>query len=166
MPNPNTPFGFIPTGPIVRVRPYDKDASASVVYMGDVVMNEGDGSIAPASAGNTQLIGAALSFSAGSTADTAVKVADSPDQDFLTTDDGDTTTLAQTHVGSNADHIAGTGNASLMRSAHQIDISRITTVTEGFRLLQIVRNPAYAIGANSILRVNVNEHALKTTTGI
>lgn len=166
MPNPNTPFGFVPTGPLVRVRPYDKDASAAVTYHGDVMMNEADGSVATATAGNTQLIGAALSFSAASTADTAVKIADHPDQDFLTTDDGDTTTLAQTHIGSNADHIAGTGNATLMRSAHQIDISRITTVTEGFRLLQVVRNPAYAIGANSILRVNVNEHALKTTTGV
>jgi hypothetical protein len=165
MANPNVAFGFTPS-PLERCRPYDQDASDSTaIFFGDIVDMESDGNISPAAAGSIQILGSAMDHSAASTA-AVVLVADSPTQEFFAQDDGDSTTLAQTNIGTNCDHIAGTGQASLLVSGHEIDASSTTTATAGFRLLQAVKNPDYAIGVNQVWRVHVNEHHLYSQVGI
>lgn len=162
MANPDIPIGFRPTAPINPPRPFKVDSSNSTaLFVGDVVMQETDGNVAPASAGNTALIGSTEDYLAASTAGT-VMVYDDPNQSFLAQDDGTSTTTAQLHIGSNADHVANAGSTTTLLSGHEIDISDIDPGTGGFNLVQLIANPDYSVGANSIIRVRVMEHLMRT----
>jgi hypothetical protein len=165
MANPDIPIGFVPT-PLERARPYNRDAASSTaIFFGDVTQMDNDGKVNAATAGNTALIGAALTFLTGSAAAAGV-FADHPSQEFLAQDDGDTTTLAATNIGNNADHIATAGTMALKKSNHEIDADTVATGAAGFKLLDFVSNPDYSVGANSVLRVLCMEHLLNTTDGI
>ena len=165
MANPNIPFGFVPT-PLERARPYQRDsASSTAIFPGDVTQMDNDGLVNAATAGNTALIGAAISFLTGSAAASGI-FADHPDQEFHAQDDGDTTTAAQTHVGTQCDHIATAGTFVPLRSNHEIDINTTVATAAGFKLLDFVSSPDYAVEANSILRVITVEHLLNTGTGV
>mgnify|MGYP003148754644 CR=1 FL=1 len=165
MANPNIPFGFKPT-PLVRARPYGRDAASSTaIFKMDVVQLDDDGKINAAAAGNTVLIGSAIGFLTGSAAGTT-PVADHPMQEFLAQDDGVGTTFEASHIGTNCDHIATAGEIKLLLGRHEIDISTTVATTAGFQLLQFISSAEQSVGANSILRVVCNEHVLRTGTGI
>lgn len=167
--NVDNAFGFLPYGPVLRTQPYKKDSSAAVVYFGDVVMMENDGNIAPATAGNTELLGSAADYSAGSTEDGSVGVHDHPDQQYIAQDDG-SGVPAQTYVGNNADHVATTGVAALYRSRHEIDLSSVGTSDGGFRLLGFLNRPDNAVGNGDYViwrcQVNTAEHHLAKQAGV
>ncbi len=166
MANPNIEIGFIPT-PILQTNRYVRDAASSTaIFMGDVVQMDDDGNINAATAGNTGLIGASLTFATGSAAATNIIVADNISQIFHAQDDGDTDTAAQTDIGLNANHVATAGQMALKRGRHEIDIDSATTAAAGFGLLEFVQNVEYTIGANSIFKVICKEHLHNTGTGV
>lgn len=164
MANPDRPFGFIPT-PLIRARRYEADASGAAIYPADIVELENDGYILTAAAADTELLGSSMDYSAATTASVYMAVADAQDQEFLCQDDGSGTS-AQTNVGNNADHLGTTGNTTLKLSQQELAMSTITTSTAGFRINAFVRRPGYAIGANSLWLVTINEHTRADATGI
>jgi hypothetical protein len=167
MANPDLPDGFRAAGAINRIGRYERDAaSAAPICPGDIVQVDADGNINEATAGNTGLVGVALSFATGSAANTNILVADDPDQVFIGQDDGDSTTPAQTHVGNNANVLATNGSVSPIRSNHEIDISTVTTVVENLALLSFIQSPEYTVGANSLWEVMIAEHIWDTAAGI
>jgi len=165
MANPNNPMGFVAT-PLLQARRYKSDADSSTpIYFGDVVQMDNDGKINAATAGETSVCGSALTFLTGSAAGECL-VADNPFQEFLAQDDGDSTTSAETHIGTNCNHIATAGTLLLKKSSHEIDISSTTASAAGFALLDFVSSPGYSVGANSIFRVLAKLHHGNVTTGI
>lgn len=131
----DNPFGFMPYGRVLRASIYRKDASASAVYPGDVVVMESDGNIAASGASTAAQIGVAAQYSAASTAED-VLVYDHPDQLFTGQDDNDTTHMAETNIGNCADLVATTGDTTLLHSRQEIDSS--TADTTATRALKIV----------------------------
>jgi len=164
MANPDRPNGF-KASPLQEVSQYETDASASAIYPQDMVILESDGNVDIATAGATALIGAAVSYSAGSTAG-SIRIADNRDQRYIAQDDGDGTTPAQTHVGNNCDIVATAGDSTLLQSRQEIDISTVGTGTAQIRLLEILEHPEYTIGANSLWKCVLNEHNFNDTTGV
>ena len=122
------------------------------------------GNVIFAAAGSTMMPGASLDYRAASTAAT-VSISDHNDQEYHAQDNGGGTP-AQSSVGINANHVAGTGNATLLRSAHEINHTTLTTSTLGIRLLALVSNPAYTAADNAIWRCQINEGMHSSTTGI
>ena len=166
MANTDNPNGFRPKGNLIRLQPYDADATGSTaIFIGDIVEVETDGGIIPATGGDTGILGASMEYSAASTASTDMPIADAVHQVFIGQDDASGTS-AQASIGGNADHIAGAGSTTTLLSGHEIAISTLTTATAGLRILQLVNRPDNAFGAWSELEVEINEHALKSTTGI
>ena len=119
----DNPSGFHPHGPVLRVTPYSKDASAVAIYPGDVVILETDGGIGVSVTNSTNIVGVAAEYSAASTAKTDFLVYDHPEQLFWAQDDGDTTQMAETEVGNNTPIVTTTGSTTTLQSLHEIDSS-------------------------------------------
>ena len=66
----------------------------------------------------------------------------------------------------NADHLATTGSTTTGKSAHEIDSSSADPATFGLRLLDLLNNPANAVGANAQYVCRINEHHLTKLAGI
>lgn len=169
----DAPFGAIPYDQVLRIQAYRKDASASAIYPGDLVILESDGNVAPGTATSTNIVGVAAEYSAASTADTEVMVYDHPDQLFVMQDDGDTTALTETGIGLNCDSITTTGNTTTLRSNHEIDADSATTVTAQLRIvglhpIEFLGGGTFATAAGSPRRwiVRINEHVYSTPTGL
>lgn len=78
-----------------------------------------------------------LAASIGTTYDFWALVADEVDQIFLAQEDSDTTPLQYTHVGANADHVAGTGSTVTGLSGAMIDSNTANSgATLQWRLIQ------------------------------
>lgn len=159
----DTPFGAIPYGKTLRVRPYNKDASAVALYPGDFVILEADGGVAIATTGSTTILGVAAEYSAASTAKTDFLVYDHPDQEFAIQDDGDTTEMTEASIGTRANITVTTGDTTLLRSLHEIDSS--TAATTSTLALNIIglhpieeRSFAAAAGAPRKWVVTINNH--------
>lgn len=156
------PRGLIPCGRILSIHDYDGSTAARIVP-GDLVAMRADGRAIVATAGSTQLLGVAASYKSATY--TTVAVYDDPDQQFFIQDDGSgATVLTSTHKGLSGDVIATTSNLTMLKSQHELDRdTALATTAAQLRILDIVS----ATGANSLLRVVINEHAWsKKTTGV
>ena len=164
MANPDRPNG-VRGRPLGHVSVYVTDGSASAIYSGDFVIAESDGKVDVATAGATALIGASVSYSAGSTVG-EIRACDDVNQRYIGQDDGAGVTAEQDHVGNNADILATAGDSTLLQSRQEIDISTINTTSQQLRLLEILAHPEYSIGANSLWKCVMNEHNFNNTTGV
>lgn len=139
---------------------------------------EGMATIATVAAGNT-MRGVVLGFlplqtnletlhRAASTNRIAL-VVDSPDVVFEIQESASTdgTAIAATAVGNNFDVVYTAGSTVTGRSAVTLDSADASgTATAGLRLMGLVQRPNNAIGAYAKWLVVINEHELKTTTGV
>lgn len=92
-----------------------------------------------------------------------VLVADDPDLLFEIQEDSDTSTLAATNIGQNADLVAGNGNTFTGLSGFQLDSSSAaTTATLQLRIVELVHRVDNVIGTNAKWLVAIN---LPTETG-
>ena len=128
-PATDNPFGAIPYGKVLRIRPYNKDSSAAAIYPGDFVILETDGGVIPATTGSTTIVGVAAEYSAASTAKTDFLVYDHPDQEFAIQDDGDTTAMDEASIGLRANIVVTTGSTTLLRSLHEVDSDTANTTS-------------------------------------
>lgn len=170
MANTDSPRGLRPFGEIKRIGVYKKDASAGAIGIGTPVKLEADGYIAPADAGDTQILGAAAVYSAASTADTDVEVYDHPDQKFVIQDDA-SATLTQAAVGANADFTTESVNTTTEFSSCELAADGVTSSTANLRILDIAPTiypggTVNAAGDNCDWIVMINEHALTQTSGV
>ena len=161
----DAPFGAMPYNEVLRVSPYLKDASAVAIYPGDFVIQEADGGVGVSTAGSTQIVGVAAEYSAASTAKQDFMVYDHPEQLFTIQDDGDTTQMAQTEIGLNANLITTTGNTTTLRSNHEIDSSSAaTTATLALKIhaLHPIEGGTFATTTAQQKRwvVSINNHFL------
>lgn len=93
-------------------------------------------------------------------------VADAPDIVFEVQEDSVGAATALVDVGENADLIYAAGSALTGLSAVQLDSSDHQTTTAQLRILGFVNRPDNAQGTNAKLLVMINEHELKSTTGV
>ena len=98
----------------------------------------------------------------------SVYVCDDPYAIYALQEDGDTTPLTADECGENVDIIAGTGSTTTGRSNAEIDSDSNGTATAQLRLLGLEQpiDGNNAIGANARWLVLINEHELKSTTGV
>ena len=166
------PFGFMPAGGSQRLRAYNKDVAAARIFPGDVVMREADGNVAVITAGNeTNILGVSAEPSANATADTEVMVYDDPEQEFVCQDDGAGGFFAQTSEGLNADIVVTTGDTTLDRSQHELDISSAVTTIAPLKIVRLHPvETGFATAAGSprrvIVKFNPANHIYATTAGI
>ncbi len=178
MANPAVEKGFQPTGVMYGTMPFSKDADQAVaVYRGDVMSMDDDGNAITATAGLTQLIGSAMgTVSSNSYAQKALLPASTAgtvlatwhvSQEYTVLMSA-ATTPTQTMIGNNFDHVATAGNSTTGNSKHRLNGADASgSAAAGFRLLDYVLAPELDESAVSpICRVEINEHFLKTTTGI
>jgi hypothetical protein len=159
--NLDIPQGFAPYDAVLRITPYTKDAAAPAIYAGDVVVMEADGGIGLAATGSVPIVGVAAETSPAATAKSDFLVYDHPDQLFVAQDDGDTTPMTATEIGTNANIVvtAGSGGRSLM----EIDAST-AAVTATLAVKVIGLHPiekgsfAAAAGAPRLWIVKFNNH--------
>lgn len=162
-------------------RMYVQAAYATKLYVGDAVVSGGsadaDGvpDVVQAAAGDVDIIGVITGIefnpdnlmAVNAPASTAgyVDVCIDPDVIYEIQEDSDTSTLAVTNVGENADIIVGAGNDTTGASGMELDSSSSVATTAQLRILKLVQNPKNAIGANAKWEVMINEHAFKITAG-
>jgi hypothetical protein len=93
-------------------------------------------------------------------------VADGPDVVFEIQEDSDGGALAVTDIGENADIVVGTGSSTTGQSAMELDSSTHTTGSANLRILGLVKKVDNGIGTNAKFLVVINEHELKSTSGV
>lgn len=136
---------------------------------------EGMPTIAVAAAGDT-LRGVVVGFlplqtnletlhRAASTARIAL-VVDDPNVVFEVQEDSGGAATAAVDVGENADILYTAGSATTGQSAVELDSSSHVTSSAQLRILGFVKRPDNAIGTNAKLLVLINEHELKSTSGV
>ena len=164
MANADRPNGFVPYGPILRVRPY---TAAVAVLRGDMVnrtagsaSTSGRMEVEPGDASEA-LIGCALNEAA---IGDVVYVADHPDQEFVGQADG-ADIATGVDMGLNFDLLATDGANG--QSAHEIDSSTgATTATLPLKVLRLQPAVDNALGANAKCVVKINNHQLAGGTGV
>lgn len=189
MANGNSPFGLKP----VRHRngaPYNgavnlyyvPASDSTAIFIGDAVKSAGSAdattgvpTVAQAAAGDTirgVVVGVvpdtaqSLTYRAASTA-RYLLIADDPDLEFEVQEDAVGGALALASVGLNADIVVGSGSTTTGLSAMQLDTSTVTTSSAQLRILGFVnRVDNEFASANAKVRVMINEHELKATTGV
>lgn len=156
----DVPFGAMPYDGVLRVTPYNKDAAAVRVFVGDFMTLEADGSVAVAAAGD-RLLGVAAMGSAASTAEANLLIYDHPDQLFVVQNDDSGVATAQTNVGNNADIVATTGDTTTERSLHEVSQTGWGTVSAQLKLMRL--HPIEtAFGSNRKVVVRIAEHIYGT----
>lgn len=95
-------------------------------------------------------------------------VVDSPNVIFEIQEDSVGGALAATAVGANVDVVVAAGNTTTGLSGMEIDSSGVETSTTSaqLRILGMVKKPDNALGTNAKWLVVINEHELKSTTGV
>lgn len=182
MANSNSLVGFKPVGSMggcyegyVRAEPVDS-SNATAIFPGDLIIREADGNVAPAAAGDTQIIGVCVGivpdkdnlirkYLAATTAGT-IFVNEDPNVILEVQEDAVGGALALTAIGTNTDHVAGAGSTTAGTSGHTLDSSGIGSVTAGLRIIGLVNRPDNEVGTYAKWLVMINEHAYKTTTGV
>ncbi len=169
--------GFQPTGIMYGTMPFSVDSSNSgATFQGDVCDMESDGNVSAAAAGSSQVIGSAVgSLNATSAQKALLATATagtllltwSKHQEYLCRGDA-ATTPTQTMIGTNAEHVAGSGSTVTGWSGHTLDLTTPPDSTaRGFRILDYVLAPSNDETSASVnIRVVPNLHFLATTTGI
>lgn len=93
-----------------------------------------------------------------------VHVADDPSLEFIVQEDSDSSTLAVTDIGLNANFVQGTGDTATGTSRVELDSSSAaTTATLDFRIIGLWKKPSNEIGDNAIWRVMLNASPLSVT---
>lgn len=164
MANVDRPNGFIPYGPILRVRPY---YAAVACLRGDAVNRKagsaqvsGRMEVEPGDASEA-LIGVALNAAA---IGEVVFVADHPDQEFAVQADG-ADVATGVDFGLNFNLTATDGSAG--QSAHELDANTgADTATLPLKLLRMVPSPDNALGEFVKCVVKINNHQLAGGTGV
>jgi hypothetical protein len=154
----------------------DADAGAAGVVVSGVDV-EGMPSIARAAAGNAFLRGVIVGFlplptnltalhNPASTARIAL-VCDSPDVVFEMQEDSDAGALVASQVGMNADLItAANANTTTGRSVFEIDSSTATSAAAQIRIIGLLKRPGNILGSFAKWLVMINEHDMKSTSGV
>lgn len=94
-------------------------------------------------------------------------VCDSPDTVYEVQEDSVGNNIAVTQVGNNFDLAYTAGSSTTGQSAAELDSSDASgTATAQFRLLGLAKHPDNAVGTNAKYLVVINEHELKSTTGV
>ena len=101
-------------------------------------------------------------------------VVDDPNVIFEVEEDGDTSSLQVTNIGSNADIVVGTGSTTTGLSGMAIDSSSVVATTAQLRLMRLAyradgSNEASSDGSagnTAIWEVIINEHELTGTAGV
>ena len=189
MANVDRPSGLRPIGSLdgspyngpVRHRPVDS-SNGTAIFVGDAVILEDDGNVAPASAGGNILgvcVGVVVDRAVAATehpgylpASTAgtILVVEGPDVLFeIQEDDVDGTALTRAAIGSNADILATAGSTTTGVSAHELDRSTITDdspATATLRIIELVDRDDNEVGDYAKWIVRINEHMHRETTGL
>ena len=172
------PLRHLTGGNAFRMNPHTVDSgNSTAIFIGDFVMLEADGNVAPATAG-ARILGVcgavagdydnlSRRYLPASTAGT-IMVYDDPNIVFAIQEDSVGSTLALADRGLRADHIAGTGSTTTSISGHEIDSSDAATNDGGLRLIKIVDRADNAIGANAEWEVHIAQHEYAGTevTGV
>lgn len=95
-----------------------------------------------------------------------VLVADAPDLVFEIQEDSVGGALAVTDVGENADIVVAAGSTSTGTSGMELDSSTHATTSAQLRILGLRQRADNEIGVNAKWLVSINEHELKSTTGV
>lgn len=169
----DNPFGFRPDQVPLQVSPYTIDASAAIVYPGDIVIVEADGALGIAAAGSVNCVGAAAGYNAASTAASRFLVYDHPEQRFVGQDDGAVGIMTATSIGANVDLLATTGDTTTRQSLQELDSSSATTTaTLVFKVLALheIENLSYATTTGEqrkwLVKINNHLHAGYQQVGI
>jgi hypothetical protein len=160
---------------------YVPASDGTAIFMGDFVKSGGtadaDGvaSVAQAAAGDTirgVVVGVvpdtadSLIYRAASTL-RYVLVCDDPDIIFEIQEDAVGATTALVDVGENADIIVAAGSTTTGTSGMQLDSSTHTASSAQLRILGFAQRPDNEpASANAKLLVLINEHELKSTSGV
>ncbi len=149
-------------------------AGAAGVYVNGINC-EGMNTAITAAAGDTLLVGVVIGFLPNQSDLTILHrvastnrialVADDPNLVFEVQEDSGGAATAAVDVGENADILYTAGSTTTGISGVQLDSSDHKTATAQLRILGFVQRPDNAIGTNAKLRVLINEHAFKSTTG-
>jgi hypothetical protein len=137
---------------------------------------DGMQTVAPATAGATNIVGVVVGFLPDQTnlerkyratsTNRIALVADHPDLIFEIQEDAVGAATALADVGENADIVVGSGSTTTGLSGMQLDSSTHTAATAQLRILRFVPRPDNEVAsANAKLEVVINEHAYKTTAG-
>lgn len=178
MANVSRPRGARPVGTIGgnswqnHIRSYAVDASAANIFIGDWVIMEADGGVAPATAGATELLGVCVGvpywmvaktngvsghnnsttsldmmkkYHATGTAE-QILVVTGPDIIYEMQEDAVGSALALADVGANVDLLATAGSTTTGASLQQLDSSTLTTGAAQFRLVAFVDRPDNELG--------------------
>lgn len=171
MANTDRPHGFAPFGPLLRQRPYSVDASNSTaIFINDIVALEADGNATPAAVSSVVKLGSAMNLIAVSTATSATNplmISDNTQQLYEAQDDG-SGTVAQSLIGSKADHVAGAGSSTTKVSGHELDASDMDGTAAGFAILDIVNREDNEVADNAdwVCQLNVAEGLLTLAAGV
>jgi hypothetical protein len=173
MANDDRRYGFSPKGQLLRQQPYDADASEGTgIFIGDVMMMESDGNVAPATAASIVKLGSSNVYNAASTVSVQsnpIMINDHPDQLYMAQDDGGGT-VAQTEIGRICDHVAThAGSTTTLLSGHELGFGSLGTSNGGFKLLDIVNredNDNEADNADWVCQLNVGEGLLTVAGGV
>jgi hypothetical protein len=171
---------------------YEADASAGNIFPGDFVILEADGKVAPATAGATEIVGVCigvlpwmpnkvngvsghnistdninlmLKYHATGAAG-MILVHSDPDAIYEMQEDGDTSDLALTDIGTNVDILATAGSTTTGLSQQEIDSSSATTATAQLRVLGMVDRPDNELGDWARWLVKINESHFTKLTGV
>lgn len=167
MANVDNPHGLRPlmrtiTGGEPQVRTFQKDASAAVMYIYDVVQRDADGGIS--SGVSTPLLGVSLTYGKATTATDQLVVV-SPGAVYEAQDNDDVDGLALVDMGANCNVEAGAGSATLLISGNELDESSAdTTATLHVHLIELLNVPNNAYGAHARIEVCFNAAALGSQT--
>ena len=164
MANVDNPHGLAPlnrtlSGGAPAVMPFVKDASATVVYINDVIQRDADGGV---SAGiSTPLVGVSLHWSAASTAAELLVMCD-PHAVYEAQDNADSDGFALVDMGANCNIEANSGSTTTYISGHELDESTAATTNTChvhlIRLFPVVSGNAY--GNHARIEVNFSAAAL------
>jgi hypothetical protein len=183
MANADAAFGFVPvrhmSGYAPRANKYTITTGlAENIFNGDAVILAADGTLQPAGATETNVVGvfAGCSYTAsdgsyvyseywpsGTTAtDIIAFVYDDPYIVFKVQSAG---TPAQTNIGNCADIVAGAGSTLTGQSGFEISGTMAAGAAQT-KIIALYDAPENAFGANAVMEVLINEHLLKGTAGI
>jgi hypothetical protein len=174
MANLNQPRGMEPVltpyGGLKRTKYRVYASAAAAIYIGDPVARSGDGvvDLVTAGAGNALLgpvveafdsTGKPVSYVPATPTGYTVTVADDPAQEFVMQEDGDTSDLALTDIGTNVDLINGSASTITKMSGWQIDSdSTSNSASVQLRIIDKVDEPNNAIGDYCRWKVTINNH--------
>lgn len=167
-----------------QVKLYECDSSAANIFPGDFIQMEADGKVAPATAGNTELIGVCVGvlgwmpnktsgvtdhyMTSGAQPDLSkihhttgsagvILVYVDPNGLYEMQEDGEDSQLALTDIGNNVDILATAGDVATSSSRQEIDSNTVTAATAQLRIVDFVDrvdNEIGSTGARWIVRIN------------